>query len=302
MISLFAKIASCPPFGCLGASHEADYASGVRFSVEVSYFSGLSLAASTRNNDERGRSQDAKVLAACRPSPTVSSPLRLPGATSTSYDIHGHRHARRRQHGLAALGDHAGRSRPEGFRHASRRHRFQDQRSGLQTITLTSALPQLPDPVNINGFSQSGETGYTGPPLIAIDGSGISSSAILSATASSTTIEGLAVVGGSGICIQLSGGIHNLIEGCYIGTPDGSTAQGNDVGIQVSNSANDTISGNVIPGNIQDGIDLVNNSSAALIQGNTLGLNATGTELLSNGGNGIYDSLFHNADSYVERG
>ena len=165
---------------------------------------------------------------------------------------------------------------------------------GAQTITLSSALPQITNPVVIDGASQGGQTGYSGPPLVTIDGSSLSTStAILSVADGSSTIEGLAIVGGPGAGIVLTGAGENLVQGCYIGTPDGTSAEANAEGILVIGSANNTISGNVISGNAGDGLDLTSNSTATLIQDNIIGLNADGTAILGNGGLGIDQNGAH---------
>jgi uncharacterized repeat protein (TIGR01451 family) len=165
---------------------------------------------------------------------------------------------------------------------------FDIKNTGLQTIALSSVLPQINNPVVINGNSESSQSGYSGPPLVAINGSSLTSSATIFTVADgSSTIEGLAIVGAPGAGILLTGSGNSLIQDCYIGTPDGATAKANNQGIQVSGSANNTISGNVISGNAQDGIDLTSNSSSTLIQDNIIGLNAAGTSILGNGGDGV---------------
>ena len=58
----------------------------------------------------------------------------------------------------------------------------------------------------------------------------------------------------------LTGGGKDLIEGCYIGTSNGTKADANGVGINIFGSAGDTIGGttgaarNVISGNTNQGI------------------------------------------------
>jgi uncharacterized repeat protein (TIGR01451 family) len=160
--------------------------------------------------------------------------------------------------------------------------------NGFQSITLSSALPEITNPVVIDGATQSGQGSYTGPPLIAITcSSQLSTTAILSVGASSSTIEGLAITRSPGAGILLTDSSQDLIQDCYVGTFNGTSASGNDVGIQVEGASSNTISGNVISGNSQDGIDLESNSSATLIQDNVIGLNAAATALLGNGGDGV---------------
>jgi hypothetical protein len=162
----------------------------------------------------------------------------------------------------------------------------------LQTIAPLSALPTITTPVLIDGWSQGG-TGYTGAPLVTIDGTGAGSGANgldFAAGSQGSTARGL-VVGGfslSGIVLQ-SG--DNLIEGCYIGTNAGGTgalADTND-GVQITSSGN-TIggtaagTGNVISGNSGGGVLLTGaGASGNLVAGNDIGTNQAGTASLDNG-------------------
>ena len=168
--------------------------------------------------------------------------------------------------------------------------------TGLETIKLGSALPQITQPVTIDGTSQ---TGYKGTPLIEIDGSNLADTdAVLSITAGSTTIKALAIDGCPGTGILLTGAASGLVQGCYIGTPDGTTAKGNGTGIVVYSSSNVTIGGtatgqgNLISGSVGGdytgngyvggGISVGSSSTGTVIQGNIIGLNASGTGILPN--------------------
>jgi len=101
--------------------------------------------------------------------------------------------------------------------------------------------------------------------------------------------------------IYVAGSAGNVIQGNYIGTnANGTVALGNlGAGIWVHNATGpNTIGGvnpgegNVVSGNGFDGPDswqgvLIQNSDGNLIQGNIIGLNATGTAKLANAGAGI---------------
>jgi hypothetical protein len=151
-------------------------------------------------------------------------------------------------------------------------------------------LPIIVDPIVLDGTTQ---TGFSGSPIIEIDGSllpVINPISGLIIEAGNSTVRGFVInrFAGTG----LAGGVYlrvtgnNLIEGNYIGTNiTGTAAAGNLDGILIDNSSNTTIGGttvaarNVIAGNNDDNID-VKNSSNVTIQGNYIGTNATGTAAL----------------------
>ena len=154
-------------------------------------------------------------------------------------------------------------------------------------------LPNITNPVVINGMSQNG---YSGTPLIEIDGANLASSDwVLSDSAGSSTIEGLAITGGPGAGIVFTTGGNNLVQSCYIGTPDGTAAQGNGVGVEIFGSAGNTIggstsgAGNVISANTNEGIAIGNTQATEsnLIEGNHIGVDVTGSVGLGNGQDGL---------------
>jgi uncharacterized repeat protein (TIGR01451 family) len=163
--------------------------------------------------------------------------------------------------------------------------------SGVRTIKPTSALPSITGPVTVDGTTQPG---FSGAPVIELDGSMAGATRGLKITAGSCTIRGLAInrFGTDGMQIQTGGG--NFIEGNYIGvTADGTAAAGNsNDGINVLNSGNNTIGGttaearNVISGN-NDGVDFKGSSSGNRVQGNYIGTNAAGTAALGQSDNAV---------------
>src|SRR4029077_18301868 len=87
--------------------------------------------------------------------------------------------------------------------------------TGVQTISPASALPEITDPVTIDGTTQPG---YAGAPLIELDGAGAGQGvAGLDISAGGTTLRGLAIGRFSLYGIRLSGGGANVVEACYIG-------------------------------------------------------------------------------------
>jgi hypothetical protein len=100
---------------------------------------------------------------------------------------------------------------------------------GIQTINLTAPLPTISDPVTIDGTTQPG---FTGPPLIELNGSLVGLGAPgLNVMSGNSTIRSLAInrFEGSGIALQTNG--NNKIEGNIIGLdPTGTILRGNSGG------------------------------------------------------------------------
>ncbi|MFN3981595.1 MAG: hypothetical protein ACK4SA_14555, partial [Caldilinea sp.] len=163
-----------------------------------------------------------------------------------------------------------------------------------QTIQPTSALPTITDPVTIDGWSQGG-SGYTGPPLIELNGALAGSSVVgLNINSGGSTVRGLVINGftgtnGAGIRLQTGGG--NWIYGNYIGTNiAGDTRVANQRGIWIdggssnnriganADGVNDAAERNVISANVEQNIWIYQPATTGnKIMGNTIGLNAAGT-------------------------
>ncbi|MBT4497741.1 MAG: hypothetical protein HOC74_08470 [Gemmatimonadetes bacterium] len=161
---------------------------------------------------------------------------------------------------------------------------------GPHTIQLQSPLPNITDPVVIDGTS---EPDFVGTPIIELDGSnaGVGASG-LHITAGSSTVKGLVINRFNFAGIGLSGGGGNVIEGNYIGTDvSGTVALGNggtggSGGVGVS-SPNNTIGGtspaarNLISGNTTYGI-FISGVAGNVIEGNYIGTDVSGTAALPN--------------------
>ncbi len=138
-------------------------------------------------------------------------------------------------------------------------------RGSAQTINLTSPLPTINATVLLDGTSQGG-SGYAGAPLITLNGARAGAGASgLDLTGNNSTIRGLI--------------IQNFAQ-------DGVLLRSNAAGNTVGGSA--AGAGNVISGNGNDGIEIVNpGSTNNLIAGNFIGTNFGGTTAVPNKVDGI---------------
>jgi hypothetical protein len=186
--------------------------------------------------------------------------------------------------------------------------------TGLQTISLTSALPAITDSVVIDGYTQAGAspnslaTGDNAVLAIELNGSAAGTGVNgLTINAGVCTISGLVIdgFGADGIFISGASASGNIIEGNFIGTDaTGATALGNGGdGVAISNALNNTIGGttadarNLISGNTGNGITITAGTNAVgnVVEGNFIGTDATGTVKLGNASIGVYIGAANNA-------
>jgi hypothetical protein len=163
--------------------------------------------------------------------------------------------------------------------------------AGVKTIIPLSPLPALNEQVTIDGTAQPG---YSGTPLIEINGQSAGIASGLTLTAGNSTIKGLIInrFAFNGIVLSTNG--NDVVQGCYIGTDaTGTLDRGNIVtGIKVS-CPNNLIGGasasarNVISGNDQLGIVLLTGATNNSIQNNWIGLSANGTATIANANGGV---------------
>ena len=160
------------------------------------------------------------------------------------------------------------------------------------SIPLLSPLPPINDSAIIDGTTQ---TGFSGVPIIELNGSGAGAGADgLNIPGGGSTIKALVINRFSGNGIVLSTKAENSVQGCYIGTSvNGLAAQGNSgSGIRVVDSGTNTIGGittsarNLISGNGDYGIRIVSGSNNS-VQGNFIGTNVNGNLALFNNTGGV---------------
>jgi hypothetical protein len=133
---------------------------------------------------------------------------------------------------------------------------------GAVTINLASALPALTaSGVFINGLSQN-LSGHT-TRLLTLNGSGIA-----------LKVDGLDLAGSNNIIsgLIIENFLFNGIEVASSNNTIGGTSAG---------------AGDVVSGNSGDGVLIDSAASGNLVGGNILGLDASGTTALANGGNGL---------------
>ena len=169
--------------------------------------------------------------------------------------------------------------------------------SGVQTIAPLSPLPTITNPVLIDGESQPG---YSGTPLIELNGSQAGSGDGLLITAPNVTVRGLDINDfsqGAGIHLTGTGATGDWIDGNFLGTdPTGTLAAPNDYGVEIDGGAssnligsngdgiNDAAERNLISGNLCGGVWIDGQGTDGnAVAGNFIGTSVTGDVALNNG-------------------
>ena len=188
---------------------------------------------------------------------------------------------------------------------------------GVHTISVIgNPLPEITDPVSIDGYTQHGSIANTNSttaadnavPLIELDGSASQGSTVgLTITGGGSTVRGLVINGFSSFGLLLTGAGGNHIAGNFIGTnAAGTDAKGNSIGVVVG-SPDNTIGGtaagdrNIISGNGSGGSGFgiyvsrvvagSDGGPRTVIQGNFIGTDKTGTVAVPNHNNGVLVSI-----------
>ena len=187
---------------------------------------------------------------------------------------------------------------------------FNIEGAGVHRIAPLTELPPITDPVVIDGYSQPGTAVNTAARsdnavlLVELNGALIPRCARVCRGRNGltlravTVVRGLIINGFSGYGIYARDGDGHAIEGNFIGTDaTGLTSLGNATGVVVAGGT--TVGGsspasrNVISGNMSapggnDAIGIHVAAGPALIQGNFIGVDATGSSALPNKGPGIF--------------
>ena len=157
-------------------------------------------------------------------------------------------------------------------------------------INLNSPLPAITRPVNINGNTETSETGaWSGYTPVEVVGSGITTSALgLDITANNTTVQGLSIVGFKGGGVEVSGVTGVTLNENWVGiTPDQGSVGNTTFGVELTGGAtNAVISDSVISANKGNGL-VIDGSTHNEVEGNTIGLTPDGTDSEANQGDGV---------------
>ena len=172
--------------------------------------------------------------------------------------------------------------------------------AGVHTISPATSLPEIDDPVIIDGYSQPGAspntdpTGFNGTLLIEISGASAGQANGLNLNAGASTVRGLVINRFQGLstdagnAIRLNTGGGNHIEGNFIGTdPGGTTAQGNEDVAIIFGTSNDNFIGGTTPAarnviSASGRVAFFMLSSGNVIQGNFIGTQRDGVSPLGN--------------------
>ncbi len=165
--------------------------------------------------------------------------------------------------------------------------------TGVQTIRPQAPLPTVTDQITIDGTTQSG---FTGTPIIELDGSGAGSGTYgLVINAENSTVKGLAIGNFGAGAIRLVQLGNNTIMGNFLGTDaSGQQNRGNaGEGVNIFNSNGNLITGNTIVFN-SDGGSIIS-SSGNVVKNNNLGTDPTMTRDMGNQGAGFgFANSFNN--------
>jgi CSLREA domain-containing protein len=188
---------------------------------------------------------------------------------------------------------------------------------GVKTISVASDLPDITDPLSIDGYSQPGSspntlaTGTNAVLMIQLDGNNTAGNG-LEIVADDVGVRGLAIGR-----FNFNGIEVDNVEG--LGAPSGVRIQGNFVGTDASGTVarpnrfnglnlresggDNTVGGtsrsqrNLISGNGANGINIGTGNDGYAIEGNLIGTKTDGTSALGNDNDGVH--LSSATDNFV---
>lgn len=173
--------------------------------------------------------------------------------------------------------------------------------TGVKTITVNSALPQITTEMTINGWSQPS---FTSKPLIEIDAGSSNADYGFVVLANNAKFRGLIVHGFRNAEFGVFGANGISIQGCYLGTNAAGTALAGSTQFAeiLMNPSSNSIIGtdgdgsgdarerNFLGGSGQAGVYLAGGSTSNRISGNYLGVNSAGIVLANEWGIYLSDS------------
>ena len=173
---------------------------------------------------------------------------------------------------------------------------------GPHLIALATRLPDITQPLTIDGFTQPGASPNTltdgnNPVLqIQLDGSGVFGATGLRLRAPDCQVRGLSITRFAGEGLQIIGATNCVVAGNFIGlVPDGTARANNGSGVQVFDSPGHRIGGpapadrNVLSGNFTAGVHLLGiGASNNVIEGNFIGTSPDGSVARANFVNGVF--------------
>ena len=172
---------------------------------------------------------------------------------------------------------------------------------GSCAIFPLSALPGITDAVTIDGYTQPGSSPNTNPVgqglnsvvTIWLVGDGTYSSTGLLLDADNVTVRGLRLSSGFSYGLEVTAHDGIKVAGCYIGIdPGGFGIDGSAEGVYAHLATNLVVGGtdpadrNLISGNLSHGV-LLDTCDGAVVQGNLIGTDASGSSSAGNGDFGL---------------
>jgi hypothetical protein len=166
--------------------------------------------------------------------------------------------------------------------------------TGVKTISLLSQLPNIVQPVTIDGYTQTGASANTNPVgqglntalRVEVEGSGAGNVPCIQIQAASVTIRGLAI----NRCAQGSivvSGAGAVIEGNFLGTnPAGTQAFAG--GLEIQAAANAQVGGTapaarnlISPASPNTPVVIFEAAGSAILEGNLVGTDVTGAAVIA---------------------